>query len=261
MKQLATFVLFLSFCVIASAQPEANTADRQKNIRTGEAFILAVCTGEYSNAWELLAPSVRQKNTYVDFVRNVEVIERTYEILGQPGFAFDIADFRPIKDSMYMRMSFRFTGMTLGPGSWSVFEIVLNRNGIIGFISHLDTAFTRSSLEPVPALELTQGGVQQWAIGTDTIQVEGIHIINTPGIGMLSIRVEHELPYDITRRDVLRIAIPIVRHAVAGGYINKAREYIRLDGVMLADAVNVVFVRPGTKGGYRVRIERSDYEL
>ena len=101
---------------------------------------------------------------------------------------------------------------------------------------------------------------QTWLVNGQTADVNELALVLDSSTALFAINVWDEEARGITRQRAKEKAIPIIKYAIANGYLPKAEQGARQAKRKLADGIGVAFIQPGTHGGFRVIVAPADYQ-
>ncbi len=267
MKLSATVLLLfvtatiLAFAHSADKQPSDKQPSEKRDI--GKDFILAVCTGEYQTAWQLLSPAVQRERPYGTFVDMATSLGNVYEAQGHPDIEPYRSGFVMIGDKKSRMQQYRFANDASASIPVALFEVVFDdsSNQIARFIPRIRAAEVEedSRVATSEGREDAIEGEQVWIVAGDTAQVREVAVVFFGSEVMLVVKVLRRFPDDITQQQSRAAAIPIVQYALEHGYAERARQYAEKNGMSLVASVGVAFIQPGTTRSYRVKVDPSDY--
>lgn len=104
------------------------------------------------------------------------------------------------------------------------------------------------------------GEAQTWKIGEQNFDIHSVILARLDTISVLAIQFFDESEDTLSMESVKRIGVPIIKEAIARGYVDSARTM--LAGGKLADRVGVVFIRKDKREGfghYRIGYAPEDF--
>ena len=108
--------------------------------------------------------------------------------------------------------------------------------------------------------EITLEKEQTWVIDGKTIKVNELALVLDTVNALFAIKVWDEEAKGISQQRAKEKAIPIVKYALANGYLPKAEQGASQAKRKLSEGIGVAFIQPGTHGGYRIIIAPADYK-
>lgn len=108
--------------------------------------------------------------------------------------------------------------------------------------------------------EITLENEQKWLIAGKTVHVNELTLVLDNVSALFAIKVWDEEARGISQQRAREKAIPIVKYAIANGYLPKAEQGASQAKRKLSEGIGVAFIQPGTHGGFRIIIPPADYK-
>ncbi|AUD00789.1 hypothetical protein [Spirosoma pollinicola] len=253
--------LFLS--VTADAQPIADPQDH-----VARSFIAAVFNGNYKQAWDLFDPEAQKATPLEQFspiARKIDSVAKGF------GFGQEIMEFmrgfRTYQTGQSIWVyTYKFKGdVSKGMLPSALIDVAFKDRqttlvyGIVPKFPALSQSQPTSNyISTSSGKEITLEKEQQWLVDNKTINVNELALILDNTTALFAIKVWDEEAKGITQQRAKEKAIPIVKYAIANGYLPKAEAGASQAKRKLSEGIGVAFIQPGTHGGYRIIIAPAD---
>ena len=254
-------LLSLFLPLTAGAQPIADPQDH-----AARTFVKALFDKDYNQAWKLMDPEA-QKNTTLE---NLAQVAKATDSLAK-GFGRDLLEFmrgfRTYQTGQTIWVcTYKFrSDVSKGMMPSAVLDIAFKDSHttlIYGFAPKFyarsqppSTRVSTSSGEEI-ALEAEQ----DWLVAGKTIHVNELALVLDNATALFAIKVWDEEAKGITQQRAKEKAVPIVKYAIANGYVPKAEQGASRANRKLTEGIGVAFIQPGTRRGYRIIVAPADYK-
>lgn len=260
-----SILLSLFLPVKTDAQPIVDPQDQ-----AARTFMTAIFSGDYKQAWDLFEPEVKKDTPLEKFSQIAKKIDSVAKGLG---FGQELMEF--------MR-GFRTyqTGQTIWVYTYK-FKADVSKGMLpsamidIAFKARQTTLIygiapkfpslsrvqpTSSYISTSSGKEMTLENEQKWLIKGETVHVNELALVLDNTNALFAIKVWDEEATGITQQRAKEKAIPIVKYAIANGYLPKAEQGASRAKRKLLEGIGVAFIQPGTHWGYRIIITPADYK-
>lgn len=254
-KSILLGILFLSFiCTEVQAQQD----------KIAREFVASIFQEDYTNAWRLLSKETQKDYTSESFKVAVKSIRDLVPQLGEEIESFMTGTRAYANGSSRVIYTYKFKS-DVSKGVPGVLIDVhfkdAQSESIMGIESKFSTAPKQNQISTSTGVEESLEKEQEWIIGSRKIQINEVTLIQFSGdIVMLAIKVIDDIPDNITQQQAKEIALPIVKYAIEKGFLQKADKAASKSKRKLSENIGVAFIRPGTRGGYRVQINPGEYK-
>lgn len=247
--------------VTAGAQPIADPQDH-----AARAFMTALFNKDYQQAWTLIDPEIQKNITLENLVQSAKATDTLTKAFGRDLLEF-MRGFRTLQTGQSIWVyTYKFRGdVTKGMMPSVVIDIVFKDKQttlIYGFApkfyTHSQSTSTRVSTSSGEEIALEKE--QKWLIEGKTVNVNELALVLDNSNALFAIKVWDEEAHGITQQRAREKAIPIVKYALANGYLPKAERGASQAKRTLSEGIGVAFIQPGTNGGYRIIIPPADYK-
>ena len=253
--------LSLFLHVTADAQPTADPQDH-----AARAFMKSLFDKDYNQAWKRMDPEV-QKNTTVE---NLAQVAKATDSLAK-GFGRDLLEFmrgfRTFQTGQSIWVyTYKFKGdVTKGMMPSAVLDIAFKDRQttlVYGFAPKFYALSqpTSTRVSTSSGEEITLENEQKWLIEGKPVNVNELALVLDTSTALFAIKVWDEEAKGISQQRAREKAIPIVKYALANGYLPKAEQGASRANRKLMEGIGVAFIQPGTRGGYRIIIAPADYK-
>ncbi|MVM28460.1 hypothetical protein GO755_00345 [Spirosoma sp. HMF4905] len=260
------WILLLFFLnVTANAQPKADPQDQ-----VARTFIAAVFNGDYKQAWDLFDPEAQKATPLEQFSQVAKKIDSVAKGLG---FGQEIMEFmrgfRTYQTGQTIWVyTYKFKAdVSKGMMPSAMIDIAFKDKqttlvyGIIPKFPALSQSRPTSNyISTYSGKEITLENEQKWQIEGKAVNVNELALVLDNTNALFAIKVWDEEAKGITQQRAKEKAIPIVKYAIANGYLPKAEQGASQAKRKLSEGIGVAFIQPGTQGGYRIIIAPAEYK-
>ena len=255
--------LFLTGSAQGQPAPPAQAAQQDQAART---FMTALLEKEYSQAWNLLDPEVQKKVTVETLKTAAKSVDELALQFGKELIPFIWGYGTAQNGQSVLIYTYKFKGdVTKGMMPSAVLDIAFKDTQTTLIGGFAPKFYTRS--EPTSTRVSTSSGEevsleneQKWLIEGKTVNVNELALVLDNTTALFAIKVWDEEAKGITQQRAREKAIPIVKYALANGYLPKAERGASQAKRKLSEGIGVAFIQPGTRGGFRVIIPPADYK-
>ena len=254
-------LLSLFLPVTADAQPIADPQDH-----AARTFMNALFDKDYQRAWNLIDPEIQKNTTLENLVQSAKVTDTLTKEFGRDLLEF-MRGFRTLQTGQtFWVYTYKFKGdVTKGMMPSAVLDIVFRdkqTTSIYGFTPKLYARSqpTSTHVSTSSGEEISLESEQKWLIEGKTVNVDELALVLDNSTALFVIKVWDEEAYGITQQRARKKVIPIVKYAIANGYLPKAERGASQAKRKLSEGIGVAFIQPGTRGGYRIIIAPADYK-
>ncbi|UFH53926.1 hypothetical protein [Spirosoma sp. KNUC1025] len=252
--------LLLSFLSTTDvlAQPLSDPQDH-----AARSFITALLDKDYTHALSLLEPEGQKAMTVEEIQKVGKALEELVAQYGKEMLLF-MKGFRTYQNGKTLSMyTYKFkSDVTKGIAAVLIDVAFKNAQSvaIMGFLPKYAASPNSTQISTSPGQEVSLEKEQEWLVGNKTIQVNEIALVLDDRLALFAIKVMDDSASTITEQQAKAKAIPIVKYAIAHGYLQKAEVGASQSKRQLLEAIGVAFIKPGTRGGYRVQILPGEYK-
>jgi predicted RNA-binding protein with PIN domain len=263
MKQLSciNYWVLLSLFLTVSAQGQPSKQQEQ----IAHTFIGALFEKEYSQAWNLLEPEVQKKITVETLKTAAKPLDELALQFGKELIPF-MYGYRTYQNGQSLFVHTYKFKTDVSKGIASALVDVVFRDAQATTVSAFLTKFSAvpsqnpNQISTSTGQEVTLEKEQQWLVEGKAVSVNELALILDNTTALFAIKVWDEEAKGITQQRAKEKAIPIVKYAIANGYLPKAELGASQAKRKLLEGIGVAFIQPGTHGGYRIIIAPADYK-
>lgn len=251
--------------VTADAQPQADPQDH-----VARTFITAVFNGDYKHAWNLFDLEAQKATPLEQFSQIAKKIDSVAKGLG---FGQELLEFmrgfRTYQNGQTIWVyTYKFKGdVSKGMLPSAMIDIAFKDRqttlvyGIIPKFPALSQSRPTSNyISTSSGEEVSLEKEQKWLIEDKAINVNELALVLDKTTAQFAIKVWDEDAKGISPQRAKEKAIPIVKYAIANGYLPKAEQGASRANRKLMEGIGVAFIQPGTHGGYRIIIAPAEYK-
>lgn len=256
-------LLSLFVNITADAQPVADPQDH-----AARTFMTALFNRDYKQAWTLIDPEVQKKIMLETLVQSAKMTDSLARGLG---FGQELLEFmrgfRTYQNGQTIWVyTYKFKAdVTKGMMPSAVLDIAFKDQQstlIYGFAPKFYNLprSTSTYISTSSGEEITLEKEQKWLIEGKTVKVNEVALVLDNSNALFAIKVWDEEAHGITQQRAKEKAIPIIKYAIANGYLPKAERGASQAKRKLSEGIGVAFIQPGTNGGFRVIVAPADYK-
>lgn len=257
--------ILLSFFlnITADAQPVADPQDH-----AARTFMTALFNRDYNQAWTLIDPEVQKNITLENLAQSAKMTDSLARGLG---FGQELLEFmrgfRTYQNGQTLWVyTYKFRGdVSKGMLPSAMIDIAFKDRQttlIYGFAPKFSARSqpTSAYISTSSGEEITLEKEQTWLIEGKTVKVNELALVLDNSNALFAIKVWDEEAHGITKQRAKEKAIPIIKYAIANGYLPKAERGASQAKRKLSEGIGVAFIQPGTNGGFRVIVAPADYK-
>lgn len=254
--------LFLTGSAQGQPAPPAQAAQQDQAART---FMTALLEEEYSQAWNLLDPEIQKKVTVETLKTAAKPFDELALRFGKELIPFMWGYETSQNGQSVLIYTYKFRS-DVSKGIASALINVVFRDAqamaILGFLPKVSVSSPANpnQVSTSSGEEVSLEKEQQWLIEGKTVNVNELALVLENTAALFAIKVWDEEAKGITQQRAREKAIPIVKYALANGYLPKAERGASQAKRKLLEGIGVAFIQPGTQGGFRVIIPPADYK-
>lgn len=225
----------------------------------------ALLEKEYSQAWNLLDPEIQKKVTVETLKTAAKPVDELALRFGKELIPF-MWGYRTAQNGQsFLIYTYKFKSDVSKEIASALIDVVFRdaqAMAILGFLPKFSASppANPNQVSTSSGEEVSLEKEQKWSIEGKTVNVNELALVLDNTTALFAIKVWDEEATEITQQRAREKAIPIVKYALANGYLPKEEWGANQAKRKLLEGIGVAFIQPGTHGGFRVIIPPADYK-